>query len=332
LYVAVFAAIACTNDHLKVTMARPEDDPLSSLSAPTVEPSRTSSPESLPSLGPEPTPPPTPGPSAGPTPGPSAGPTPDPTPFPTTPEPSSEQTDEPSQPPSESPTSAPTTKKCKKGETRPIGYQTINWNNFLGEVPESAKGNGKGNDKDKDAVCASGIKYFVEVYTICEVKNGRLTGFVEAYPVQKPFFKDAEDQTLICESYMEQCQSWVKDGKETDKLLKHEQGHFDISECWQVELCRRLQVLFNSGTVKVKGKAKNNCKGGVPDPDSATKVDDAVRQKMNIVYDKAFKELNATQDVYDKETDLGRNDGQQTVWNGKIEKCDVLGKNKKNKV
>lgn len=94
--------------------------------------------------------------------------------------------------------------------------------------------------------------------------------------------------------------SWVADGSmssaERSRLLKHEQGHYDI-----VALLAR--DLFNEIT-SIKGSSYAS-----PDEpvDAVTAILDA--------YGPRFQEL---QDLYDDKTDHGINRDEQTRWNGLI--------------
>ena len=88
--------------------------------------------------------------------------------------------------------------------------------------------------------------------------------------------------------------SWVKEGKQTDDLLKHEQGHFNIAL-----LCRK-EVLQKMTNAKF----------------SKTNVQSEVRAFMNEMQ-KKYHEMNVQ---YDKETAHSLNKEEQARWNSFFEK------------
>jgi Bacterial protein of unknown function (DUF922) len=100
-------------------------------------------------------------------------------------------------------------------------------------------------------------------------------------------------------SVMDRCKSGSIKEKQTPKLLKHEQGHFDISEIWARRLNKKLQGLCGRGkTVK--------------------EAEDDLKKEVDKLFDEHFKDLDKMQKDYDKETEGSRNDAKQTEWNKKI--------------
>jgi hypothetical protein len=226
-------------------------------------------------------------------------------------------------PPSEAP------KKCGPKEVDIIGYRKVDWPDFRAEVPPGAP-------KDKAALITTGIEYEVEYEWKCEIIDGKYEGFIIAIP---------DETTLECSSIMDRCKSWVKPGQETPKLLNHEQGHFDISECWQKELCKRLRAAIKaglSGRGKVVEKKENKkkedkkkedkeCPVQSDEPERDPRGDNAVAdaaKQMNKIYDQTVQDWDFTQDTYDAETSNGTNDGKQAEWDKKIKDCDVILKAK----
>ncbi|MEO6949506.1 MAG: DUF922 domain-containing protein [Ginsengibacter sp.] len=83
--------------------------------------------------------------------------------------------------------------------------------------------------------------------------------------------------------------SWVKKGKESDYLLAHEQGHFDLGI-----ICMREILKKQSETTVTRENYK-------------TVLGDIFQEKL-----KKFKALGA---LYDKETEHSKNRQEQEKWN-----------------
>ena len=88
--------------------------------------------------------------------------------------------------------------------------------------------------------------------------------------------------------------SWVKDGKQTDELLKHEQGHFDIA----IVCVKELVAMYKKRTL------------------TAFDFNESVKELTKETFQK-YKELEAQ---YDEETDHSKNKEQQLKWNDFIAK------------
>lgn len=89
--------------------------------------------------------------------------------------------------------------------------------------------------------------------------------------------------------------SWVKKGKQTDYLLKHEQGHFDISILMVHELLAQ---------VKSARFTKFNFQSGI-------------NKLVNVISEK-YRKMGL---AYDKETDHSKNITGQLKWDAFIEKA-----------
>jgi hypothetical protein len=101
--------------------------------------------------------------------------------------------------------------------------------------------------------------------------------------------EDSFKATVFC--YFIKSKSWSI-FKNSDTLLMHEQGHFDISELFARKLRKAFaEYKFNYTTVKI-------------DIDQLFKLNNQERVKMD--------------SLYDKETNLSRNGKQQLLWNQKI--------------
>ena len=91
--------------------------------------------------------------------------------------------------------------------------------------------------------------------------------------------------------------SWVKDDKKSDELLKHEQGHFEITEIYARKLREALRK------IECDKKSKEQIQ---------KEVDDAA--------DKIDKEWDKEAEKYDEETDHGKDKKKQEKWDEKINK------------
>lgn len=89
--------------------------------------------------------------------------------------------------------------------------------------------------------------------------------------------------------------SWSKPKEQTDDLLRHEQGHFDIYEIYGRLIMQRIK----------ETKAL-----------SGTKFSD----KISKIFTKSFAELQKFQREYDRETDHSKDKEKQEEWNRKLEK------------
>jgi hypothetical protein len=89
--------------------------------------------------------------------------------------------------------------------------------------------------------------------------------------------------------------SWVKPVKGIDKLLRHEQGHFDLAEISARELRRSLQEL----------------------PEPCADIEQ-MKKNVNVLTTYSRMQLGIAQSDYDKETRNGSNSKKQKKWDEKI--------------
>lgn len=99
---------------------------------------------------------------------------------------------------------------------------------------------------------------------------------------------------FVIESYLSKKGSWVKEGTQTQALLKHEQGHFDLNEIYARKF--RKELLEYKFLI------------------STSKTD------FSKIQSKYFELLNKEQTLYDSETMHSNNNEKQIEWNKKIEK------------
>lgn len=103
---------------------------------------------------------------------------------------------------------------------------------------------------------------------------------------------DTESKLVITMGF-DTKKSWVKAKKATDKLLIHEQGHFDIFEVYARIFVKKLE----------ESNALSGPKYG---------------EKTKKIFEKNFDELMKLQGKYDRETDHSKNEEKQVEWTAKI--------------
>lgn len=92
--------------------------------------------------------------------------------------------------------------------------------------------------------------------------------------------------------------SWVKENKNTTELLKHEQGHFDLAEIHAREKQKDME--------KLVGKIFDS--------------EDDVNEEIHKICKKVQKKLDDWNEMYDKQTDHGKDEKKQQQWEEKIKK------------
>lgn len=104
-----------------------------------------------------------------------------------------------------------------------------------------------------------------------------------------PFGK--KDFISTVESYFSPSESWVKKGKRSSSLLKHEQLHFDITELH----ARKLRKIISEYklTPNIKGDLQN-------------------------IFNSIHKERIEMQNLYDRETSHGTDTVNQKKWEEKV--------------
>jgi len=98
--------------------------------------------------------------------------------------------------------------------------------------------------------------------------------------------------TYYVDTYFVHNDSWLKEGKETPLLLRHEQGHFDIAE-----VCARdLRMRFEKHEL----------------------TSDDHQQEIQAIFQTLLDDCYEMQQAYDRDTDHGLNKEQQKAWDKKI--------------
>lgn len=136
--------------------------------------------------------------------------------------------------------------------------EPLNWSDFTGNIDKSSS---------FDANTNSGISYSWSLRS-----SEGIADFL--YKVETFFYPDL---------------SWVKPGKESLRLLAHEQLHFDITELHGRKLGKIMDEF-------------------VPD----LKAD--IKKVLEKIYQKNELERRQMQQKYDRETDHGQNEEAQTRW------------------
>jgi hypothetical protein len=93
----------------------------------------------------------------------------------------------------------------------------------------------------------------------------------------------------------DETKSWVKEGKQTVYLLKHEQVHFDIGL-----ICHKEIIKAINNTVFLKAD---------------------FREKLRTIFSDTMKKYHLMQLQYDEETDHSKNEANQQKWNDIIAKA-----------
>ena len=91
---------------------------------------------------------------------------------------------------------------------------------------------------------------------------------------------------MYCEFHKNE--SWVKKKSENESLLKHEQGHFDLTEIY----CRKIRKEIKGGRFEIS----------------------SVNKEIAKILKKENKALNVAQKKYDKETNHNLNAENQLKW------------------
>ena len=91
--------------------------------------------------------------------------------------------------------------------------------------------------------------------------------------------------------------SWVRQSQATAKLLKHEQGHFDLAELLRPKIIEQIQSVFDGKKFSTRGKNQEQQKQFARE-DSGLMIAKEVEKWEKYLFEK--------QDEYDKETNYGQ--------------------------
>jgi len=107
-------------------------------------------------------------------------------------------------------------------------------------------------------------------------------------------------KNIIVSNVLNPTLSWALKNAVTDRLLQHEQGHFDLSEVYRRKLEQSLCEVCVTGS---NGEA----------------VKAALDRALHAVADPILIQAKAMYQRYDVETSYGRNEAEQARWNQLIE-------------
>jgi hypothetical protein len=100
---------------------------------------------------------------------------------------------------------------------------------------------------------------------------------------------------LAVSGYFDKSESWVKPDQKTDRLLVHEQRHFDMSEIYRRKLMQKLES-FEGFSFKNFSKEASR------------------------IFNEIFQELTSEQKRYDQETQHSKIEDKQKAWGEYIDK------------
>jgi len=124
-----------------------------------------------------------------------------------------------------------------------------------------------------------------------KIPHQAYTHCVVSYSFHCVRHNDVYTLTFAIKSGFDKNTSWCIDGKQTAPLLKHEQLHLDIHELYVRKLYASLSQYTYTGNYDEEAKA---------------------------IFRRVLKEVQATQDLYDTESDHSRNKEKQLEWETKI--------------
>jgi len=154
---------------------------------------------------------------------------------------------------------------------------------------------------EKDRPAFSNIGY--DLKYIIKYNEARTKYFIKNLNLQTFFVRD--------KSFFNSIQAKTKSQKQIDDIILHEQGHFDLAEEFLPMMKRIIE---------------NQCKGSFPTRGSNLKEIENNTKKdanefVNEIYVKAtFGDYKERQDIYDNETDHGRIEPRQNIYNARFKR------------
>ena len=137
----------------------------------------------------------------------------------------------------------------------------------------------------------------------------RFTWTINSEKIDKQILFLIEDVHLSVEFFPNL--SWVRVSHDTDDLLKHEQGHFDLAESIKNENITEMQKKFYGKRFPTRGQNEEQRKQFAKE-DSGRMLAEEV-EKLEQLLDKKQKE-------YDLLTDFGQNSEKQSEYNSLFRK------------
>jgi len=157
----------------------------------------------------------------------------------------------------------------------------LTWEDFQGQPPEDVE------LRDEAAF----IRYRLRI---------QKTNFTLTYNPNTHTWKAKIDPaTLKVENLMDRSQSWVDPKRRSSRLLKHEQGHFDINEVYRRIVETRLKQLEAEAPTQKEAAEE-------------------LQRLVDETLDQISRKVEQVQAEYDRETAHGQDQEAQAEWEAKI--------------
>ena len=104
--------------------------------------------------------------------------------------------------------------------------------------------------------------------------------------------------------------SWVREGQESDHLLKHEQGHFDLAEMARSEITEKIQNKLYDKKFSTRGQNEEQRK-------QFAREDSGIMIAREL--EKNYLDFSQKRTTYDEETDFGNNKIKQKEHDEKFD-------------
>jgi len=167
------------------------------------------------------------------------------------------------------------------GELPWSSNRPIEWDDFQGRTPEYAE------------TILQAAQIHITIWWRLEM--------IMEYDCEHHIWKAAvRGDSLVVTNTMNPSLSWIAPGKQSNTILTHEQGHFDINEVYR----RKLQVVLSNH---------------VAEGDTAEGTKEALQAQINKTAEEILDQLAKTQERYDEETHHGTDLQGQEAWDQTID-------------
>jgi hypothetical protein len=160
----------------------------------------------------------------------------------------------------------------------------LSWDDFAGGVPS-------GTDENRVAETSASIAWSFQ-YRV-ELSRERCVFRIVAINTFARFNPDS---------------SWVRPGHRTDAVLKHEQGHFDITQIYRERFAAQTREFLDSN---------RTCRGRT-DRAATRSTESEITQLLGSVYEDIWQQYRSEQERYDAETRHGIDSNAQAAWSEQI--------------
>ncbi|PYV13069.1 MAG: hypothetical protein DMG21_21950 [Acidobacteria bacterium] len=152
---------------------------------------------------------------------------------------------------------------------------TLTWQDFLGNAPTNAR---------SDAFTST--SYGVQTPYTMSVRQGRQSDF--------------RLSTVSVQVKLDRAQMWSRPSARTPELLRHEQGHYDITALLMRDMHTDLTALLQSGRTFPTKQALEQAIADLQQP--------------TVDLDDRLQSTSTADGIYDQQTDHGRNATVQGRW------------------